>query len=384
MSQHSLTLTVFLAVVSCCLFSNEITAAPQFSNTDYIDYLPRYRTLSENFIVSQIDYSEHSMVLHLHYVSEEDHQKFIFYGTEYTDAWRLTTNNGSRSAEAYAITRVGSVQNIRHNRVFKASQISASGRKTLVANKGDLITCEIHFKRLPRNVRIAHLVGGSGDDKGGYHINCQDIQIKSKDHQQLGIAPQMEAAVERFYQQREAVNFPSDLAEQRMDNDQPKVSEPAGIPLENPLEHSLKPIDYMPKAMENLDDLACNERVILSNVYFQDNKAEFSGRVKAMRTINIIVDYLNNYPDAKIVLHGHTDIFGNAFKNLELSKKRVWMVKSTLVQKGIEDARIITVHHGGSQPLIKYRKGGEPNRRVEAEVLCRGSEKDRQIISQEN
>lgn len=375
--------TVFLAVLFY-LSIGTTHATPQFSNTDYTDYLPRYRTLSENFIVAQIDYNDQSMVIHLHYVSEDDNQKFTFFGNQHIDAWRLTTSNGSKNAEAYVITRIGEVHNIRHNHEFKAAQVAVSGRKTLVANKGDLITCEIHFKRLPRNVRIAHLVGGDGDGKGSYHVNCQDIQIKSKDHQQLGTAQQATIAVERFYQEREAVNFPSDLVEQRMNNDQQKVTKPAGVPLEKPLEHSLKPIDYMPKPMENLEDLVCNERVILSNVYFQDNKAEFSGRLKAMKTIHVIVDYLRNHPSAKIVLHGHTDIFGNAFKNLELSKKRVWTVKSALIQKGIQDGRIITVHHGGSQPLIKYRKGGDANRRVEAEVLCRDGEKEKQVVSQEN
>lgn len=367
--------SLFLTVLWCGLFPWCITqATPQFSDTDYTDYLPRYRTLSENFRLAQIDYNDRNMVLHLHFVSDKDGHKITFYGGQQNDAWRLTTSNGSRSSEAYAITRMGNVQNIRHNKQIKVEQLSPISRKVFTVNKGDLITCEVHFKRLPKTVRIAHLVGGDGNGAGNYQINCRDIQIKSKESPQLGNMAQMEAGLERFYQMREAQNFPSDALDERLANQAEEgIKKPAGIPLDKPLEHSLKPIDYMPRLVAEMEDLVCNERVILSNVYFQDNKAEFSGRVKAMQTINAITAYLNNYPSAKIVLHGHTDIFGNAFKNLELSKKRVWAVKSVLISKGIDEHRIITVHHGGAQPLIKYRNGGEQNRRVEAEILCTDS-----------
>ncbi|MGH1337344.1 MAG: OmpA family protein [Aureispira sp.] len=341
---------------------------PNFFEDTYNDYLPRYRTLSESFLISKIEYTETSMVLHLNYVAELNGEKVTLYGPSQSEAWKIKTGNGSRAAAAYALLKTADVRNISINKILKINQLNASARKQYTIQKGDLLSCELHFDRLPSQVRIVHLIGGDKDSEGSARINCQDLQIKTKDNPGLGSDAQMEASLERFYHNRKAVNFPS-AQDDLLANKQQPVDAAKG-PMEKPLEHSLKPINYMPKQLGSSEDLTCNERLILSNVYFQDNKAEFSGRVRAMKTINLVVEYMRYHSDAKIVLHGHTDIFGNAFKNLELSKKRVWAVKSTITSRGISAERIITVHHGGAQPLIQYKNGGERNRRVEVEILC--------------
>ncbi len=85
-----------------------------------------------------------------------------------------------------------------------------------------------------------------------------------------------------------------------------------------------------------------------------------------------MLDFLLEKPNTKIILHGHTDVFGNAFKNLETSKQHVNLVKKVLTDKGINSSRIIAIHHGGSQALPRYKNGGSMNRRVEAEIICIG------------
>ena len=367
MSAHTFFYTFLSYLLLGCFSTNTTLGAPNYFSTDYSDYMPRYRTLSEDFLISKIEYTATSMILFISYVAAEDDDKVVLYGGNHTDSWKLKTGNGSKASSAYAILKNADVFNIKVNELLKLDALPSSGRKQLIIGKGDLLSCELHFERLPAQVRTAHLIGGDRMENGAPRVNCQDIQIKTKDNKTLGSADQMEANLEHFYR----INEVGDLAAQNNDLAQEEMpTEPSNTPIEKPLEHSLKPINYMPKNLENIEDMACNERLILTNVYFQDNKAEFAGRIKAMKTINVVVDYLRYHPNAKIVLHGHTDIFGSTLKNLELSKKRVWAVKTTIVGRGIDDSRIITVHHGGSQPLIKYKNGGSLNRRVEVEILC--------------
>ncbi len=368
MSTHTFFYTFLSCWVLSCFSVNTTSGAPNYFSSDYSDYLPRYRTLSEAFLISEVKYTATSMILSINYVAGADEDKVVLYGSNHTDAWKLKTGNGSKASSAYAILKNADVYNVKVNKVLKLDALPSSGRKQFVIGKGDLLSCELHFERLPSQVRTAHLIGGDKKENGAPRMNCQDLQIKSKDNKTLGSPDQMDANLERFYRNNE-VGDPS-----RPNNELAQKEVPSTSPIEKPLEHSLKPINYMPKNLENINDMACNERLILSNVYFQDNKAEYAGRIKAMKTINLVVDYLNYHPNAKIVLHGHTDIFGSTFKNLELSKKRVWAVKTTIVGRGIDDSRIITVHHGGSQPLIKYKNGGAMNRRVEVEILCMDKE----------
>lgn len=348
-------------------------AAPNFFNDSYSDYLPRYRTLSRSFLIPKIEYTPTTMIVTINYVAREEDDRITVFGRNQSEAWKIKTGNGSRSSAVYAMLKAADVQNVRVNKELKIEQLQPNARKKIIMQKGDMFSCELHFEKLPSQVRIVHLIGGDKDTKGNARINCQDLQIKSKDNATLGSLAQMEASLKRFCHNNEATNFSGEESDNKLllaNEDKSVETATVAVTTEKKLENSLKPINYMPKVLTNVEDMVCNERMILSNVYFQDNKAEFSGRVKAMKTISAVVEYLRRYPSAKIVLHGHTDIFGNAIKNLELSKKRVWTVKSTIINRGIAPGRIITVHHGGSQPLIKFKNGGEKNRRVEVEVMC--------------
>lgn len=365
-------------VVIFCLFNwlispQLIKAAPQNGDIEYTDFLPKYRSISENFLLSKIEYTATDMIVFFRYVAEKDNDMVTFHGSVAESNWKLTSFSSGQTAAAYTVTRLANIKNIRLNDEFKAEFLEANAKKQVTAKKGDIITCELHFEMMPRTVRTVHLLGGDLTKEGNPRFNCNDILLKSKDSDLLGTKEQMDAVINRFYARQPFVNYPdiknaTTVAEQEALAKKDVKLAHTSI---SPLQKALEPIDYMPKTLNTIEDMDCNERIILSNVYFHDNKSEFEGRVKAMKTINVIIDYLNFYPKAKIVLHGHTDIFGNSFKNLELSKKRVETVKMAIAEK-IDPSRIITVHHGGSQPLIQYKDGGELNRRVEAEIVCPG------------
>ncbi len=364
----------YISLVSMLFWGTATAIVAQDYNTTYTDYLPKYRNTSTHFVLSSITYTENYMTVHLRYIAPKEHDIITFYGPQNNNAWKLTTATYPRVTEQ-ALTFSGTVSNIRLNDEAKQTIMVASEQIEVTANRGDIISCDIQFKRFPRMVRTVHLKGGDVNHLAEPKFLANDILIKSIDSKILGSQKQMEQNIQRFYSTQTIVNYPdiktiTTAAEQKKFDT--NLAETKATKRDNPLQRALEPIDYMPKTLSSVDDLDCNERIILKNVYFHDNKAEFAGRVKALKTLSVVLEYLSYHKKAKIVLHGHTDIYGNAYKNLELSKQRVLVVKSTLVKRGVDRSRIITAHHGGSQPLPRYKNGGDMNRRVEVEVLCSG------------
>lgn len=81
-----------------------------------------------------------------------------------------------------------------------------------------------------------------------------------------------------------------------------------------------------------------------------------------------IATALNENPDIKVKIIGHTDADGNAQSNLELSKKRAASVKQALMSEfGISASRLETDGKGASEPVAPNTttEGKANNRRVE-------------------
>ncbi|MCP4440797.1 MAG: OmpA family protein [Aureispira sp.] len=371
-------LNLLILVLNCCL-AQYVWATPQHLNTtldsivgevDYVDYLPRYRSLNNDFIISKIEFSEEKTILHFRYVAVKDKDAIRFYGASKDLTWKLAT---SVRATPTSISKPSTIVNVRINDEPQKALLGANDEEFYEPMRGDVITCEIHFDNMPNQVRSVHLLGGDIDKQGNERFVCNDIMIKSKESRMLGNSEQMKANIKRFYGNLGKVRYPDIVDATTLEQDKKNKENKqrrAEQSTVSPIQGALEPIDYMPKTLNSISDIECSERLILKNVYFDDGKSEYSGRVKAIRTMAMVAEYLKNVPGSKIVLHGHTDIFGNAFRNLELSRQRVLTVKRTLEAKGIVRGRIITMHHGGSQPLPRYKDGGALNRRVEMEIVC--------------
>lgn len=80
-----------------------------------------------------------------------------------------------------------------------------------------------------------------------------------------------------------------------------------------------------------------------------------------------IVKLMNNYPELKIEIQGHTDNVGSANYNLNLSNKRANTVKDYLLLFGVEKVRMIAKGYGFSKPIVSNdtEEGKAKNRRVE-------------------
>jgi outer membrane protein OmpA-like peptidoglycan-associated protein len=84
-----------------------------------------------------------------------------------------------------------------------------------------------------------------------------------------------------------------------------------------------------------------------------------------------IVEALQQWPQAKIELGGHTDALGRSAYNQTLSLRRARTVADWLVSAGIDGARLQMRGYGDRRPLTDNhsRKGRAMNRRVELTVI---------------
>jgi len=107
----------------------------------------------------------------------------------------------------------------------------------------------------------------------------------------------------------------------------------------------------------------------LCDVLFKTNRSTLLPR--AAKNIDQLSQFMNKYPDRKIVVEGHTDSRGSAEYNMLLSKRRADSVKNALVEKGIDESRIMTRGYGETHPAAsnKTAAGRQQNRRVEVIIL---------------
>lgn len=338
--------------------------------TDYTDYVPKYRSQNKNFMLTKIEYTSSDMILHFRYVASRDEEIIFFPGSSRSTAWKLYTS----ARGGNELTKYATLQNIKINGALKSAKIDAGDEPSFIAKYGEVIRGEAHFKKLPGNIRAINF-------KASTLGICSDILVKEEDSPMLGTKEQMKGSVERFDKMLTNLGIavvpePSaEVTDLGVVNINQSAS-PKEAVAKNALEDDVvikaeEPITYTPKELNSREDLDCNTRVILKNVYFDDNSASYEGRVNAMKTIQVVVEYMNYYPKSVIILHGHSDVLGDQIKNFELSKDRVLTVRNSLVLKGIDNDRIRTIAHGSKQPLPKYINGGKKNRRVEVELICK-------------
>lgn len=118
------------------------------------------------------------------------------------------------------------------------------------------------------------------------------------------------------------------------------------------------------------DTIAVGQKYLLDNIYYKTNSAELDPR--SMVVIDEFVEFLKSHPTIKIEVHGHTDNIGNPKDNLALSTDRAFTVRDKLLEKGIDEKRLIKfVGYGASKPIADNgtEKGRAKNRRTEFVIV---------------
>src|SRR4029450_4289469 len=116
------------------------------------------------------------------------------------------------------------------------------------------------------------------------------------------------------------------------------------------------------------------KRIILRGVNFDFNKSNIKAEFAPI--LDEAVQSLEDNPDARVTIEGHTDSIGSDEYNLELSERRAQAVKQYLVSKGIAASRLDTVGMGEKDPIAPNTKpdgkdnpeGRAMNRRAELRV----------------
>lgn len=116
----------------------------------------------------------------------------------------------------------------------------------------------------------------------------------------------------------------------------------------------------------------------LGDVLFDFGQATL--KTGGMETVNQLGDFLNEYPDRKILVEGFTDSIGSEAFNQTLSENRAQNVKNALMSKGIQSDRIRIYGYGTQYAVASNatEDGRRQNRRVEVVISDQdGAIKDR-------
>ena len=87
--------------------------------------------------------------------------------------------------------------------------------------------------------------------------------------------------------------------------------------------------------------------------------------------LNNLANTLNQFPQTRIQIAGHTDNVGSDASNLQLSQARANSVRGYLGSVGVAPARMQAVGYGESRPIADNNTdyGRAQNRRVEITLV---------------
>jgi OOP family OmpA-OmpF porin len=136
-----------------------------------------------------------------------------------------------------------------------------------------------------------------------------------------------------------------------------------------PLEPGVPP-DGCPKKY-NLVVVTEKKIELKQTVYFDTNKATI--KPVSFPLLNDVAAALRDNPKLVVEVQGHTDSQGDDAFNKKLSQRRAESVRTYLVGKGVEGARMVPVGYGEDVPIADNRTadGRGQNRRVEFVITSR-------------
>lgn len=118
-----------------------------------------------------------------------------------------------------------------------------------------------------------------------------------------------------------------------------------------------------------LQKIEVGAKVVLEHIYFETGKAVL--RPESNEALDQVVRFLENNPDMKLEISGHTDNTGSLRINQKLSRERARSVVNYLVERGIPETMLVFEGYADTEPVAPNDtpEGREKNRRVEFKVL---------------
>ena len=118
-----------------------------------------------------------------------------------------------------------------------------------------------------------------------------------------------------------------------------------------------------------LEPIIKKRAIILHNLFFATNETTILPESKS--SMQDLYDLMNENPEIRIRITGHTDNVGSDEANQKLSEGRANSVREELIRRGIAPERIEAEGKGESQPITTNdtEEGRAQNRRVEFVIL---------------
>lgn len=118
-----------------------------------------------------------------------------------------------------------------------------------------------------------------------------------------------------------------------------------------------------------LQPITKGKETVLNNIFFDTDKYDIKEISKP--ELNRISSFLEENPEIKITINGHTDNQGAESYNKELSTKRAKAVYEYLISSGIHEERLKYQGFGQSKPIATNdtQEGRQKNRRIAFEIL---------------
>jgi outer membrane protein OmpA-like peptidoglycan-associated protein len=115
--------------------------------------------------------------------------------------------------------------------------------------------------------------------------------------------------------------------------------------------------------------LRSGHSIVLKNIFFETDAYQLKNESKP--ELNKLISFLNNNPGLRVEISGHTDNIGSSGYNLELSSKRAQSVVEYLINKGINENRLIAKGYGLEKPVASNQdeQGRKLNRRTEMKII---------------
>lgn len=118
-----------------------------------------------------------------------------------------------------------------------------------------------------------------------------------------------------------------------------------------------------------LEKIEVGTKVVLNNIFFETAKSTLTAA--SYKELDNVVRMLNETPNLRIEISGHTDNTGSLDLNMRLSQARAKSVVDYLIGRGIAPNRLEFKGYGPQQPVAPNdtEAGRSQNRRVEFKVL---------------
>ncbi|WP_372975568.1 OmpA family protein [Muriicola sp.] len=160
------------------------------------------------------------------------------------------------------------------------------------------------------------------------------------------------------------------LGEQRIANIPNFRHNPTGITISSRQCHenqfaAIRNIRIATGDLELYDKMITDGKIVTNGIRFDSGKATL--KPESMGVINEIVKLMQQYPEIRFSVEGHTDSDGDAQFNKNLSEQRASTVLNTLVDQGIGRDRLVAKGFGEEVPVADNNspEGKANNRRVE-------------------